>query len=70
MTNKIRQKDDEKTAKDKTKFLDTDEYYKNYGLTTDRLQLCKKDVIVMHPGPMNRGVEIENEVADGANSVI
>ena len=56
--------------KDKTKFLNTDEYYKNYGLTTDRLQLCKKDVIVMHPGPMNRGVEIENEVADGANSVI
>ena len=56
--------------KDKTQFLDTNEYYKNYGLTTDRLQLCKKDVIVMHPGPMNRGVEIENEVADGANSVI
>ena len=56
--------------KDKTQFLDTNEYYKNYGLATDRLQLCKKDVIVMHPGPMNRGVEIENEVADGANSVI
>lgn len=56
--------------KDKTQFLDANEYYKNYGLTTDRLQLCKKDVIVMHPGPMNRGVEIENEVADGANSVI
>jgi aspartate carbamoyltransferase catalytic subunit len=56
--------------KDKTQFLDTNEYYNNYGLTTDRLQLCKKDVIVMHPGPMNRGVEIENEVADGANSVI
>ena len=56
--------------KDKKQFLNTNEYYKNYGLTTGRLQLCKKDVIVMHPGPMNRGVEIENEVADGPNSVI
>ncbi|MCK5903639.1 MAG: hypothetical protein KAG86_00020 [Gammaproteobacteria bacterium] len=35
-----------------------------------RLEPCNDDVIVMHPGPMNRGVEISDEVADGANSVI
>jgi aspartate carbamoyltransferase catalytic subunit len=46
------------------------EYYKTYGLTQERLALAKKDVIVMHPGPMNRGVEIASEVADGPCSVI
>jgi aspartate carbamoyltransferase catalytic subunit len=46
------------------------EYYKTYGLTQERLALAKKDVIVMHPGPMNRGVEIASEVADGPYSVI
>ena len=55
---------------DETQFLDQSKYFKDYGLTTNRLKLCKKDVIVMHPGPMNRGVEIENTVADGEHSVI
>jgi len=46
------------------------EYYQLYGLTTERLKLAKPDAIVMHPGPINRGVEIESEVADGEQSVI
>ena len=56
--------------KDNELLLETEKYYAEYGLTTDRIKNCKKDVIVMHPGPMNRGVEIQNEVADGPNSVI
>ncbi len=47
-----------------------EEYYNLYGLTAERLKLAKKDAIVMHPGPMNRGVEIESNVADGPQSVI
>ncbi len=46
------------------------EYFKNYGLTPQRLALARSDAIVMHPGPMNRGVEIDSAVADGAQSVI
>ncbi|MBU1424629.1 MAG: aspartate carbamoyltransferase catalytic subunit [Gammaproteobacteria bacterium] len=46
------------------------EYFKNYGLTTERLAQARSDAIVMHPGPMNRGVEIDSSVADGAHSVI
>ncbi|MEO5697868.1 MAG: aspartate carbamoyltransferase catalytic subunit [Burkholderiaceae bacterium] len=46
------------------------EYFKNYGLTPEKLALAKPDAIVMHPGPINRGVEIHSEVADGPNSVI
>ena len=46
------------------------EYFKHYGLTPDKLAVAKPDVIVMHPGPMNRGVEIDSAVADGARSVI
>jgi len=46
------------------------EYFRSYGLTPARLALAKPDAIVMHPGPMNRGVEIDSEVADGAQSVI
>jgi aspartate carbamoyltransferase catalytic subunit len=46
------------------------EYFRNYGLTPERLRLAKPDAIVMHPGPMNRGVEIDSRVADGAHSVI
>lgn len=46
------------------------EYFKYYGLTLDKLALAKPDAIVMHPGPMNRGVEIDSNVADGAQSVI
>jgi len=46
------------------------EYFKYYGLTREKLVLAKKDAIVMHPGPMNRGVEIDSSVADGTQSVI
>ena len=46
------------------------EYFKNYGLTAEKLQLAKPDAIVMHPGPMNRGVEIDSSVADGGQAVI
>jgi aspartate carbamoyltransferase catalytic subunit len=46
------------------------EFYKCYGLTAEKLSLAKADAIVMHPGPMNRGVEIDSPVADGPQSVI
>ncbi|MFZ6674356.1 aspartate carbamoyltransferase catalytic subunit [Undibacterium sp. Rencai35W] len=46
------------------------EYFKSYGLTPERLALAKPDAIVMHPGPMNRGVEIDSAVADGPQAVI
>lgn len=46
------------------------EFYKYYGLTDEKLALAKPDAIVLHPGPMNRGVEIDSSVADGAHSVI
>ena len=45
-------------------------FFKQYGLTPSRLALTKSDAIVMHPGPMNRGVEIDSTVADGPQSVI
>ncbi len=46
------------------------EYYSRYGLTEEKLSLAKPDAIVMHPGPINRGVEIASSVADGPRSVI
>ena len=46
------------------------EFFKFYGLTADKLALAKPDAIVLHPGPMNRGVEIDSAVADGGQSVI
>ncbi len=46
------------------------EYFTLFGMTEQRLRLAKPDAIVMHPGPMNRGVEIDSEVADGRRSVI
>lgn len=46
------------------------EYFKHYGLTEEKLAYAKPDAIVMHPGPMNRGVEIDSSVADGPRSVI
>jgi aspartate carbamoyltransferase catalytic subunit len=46
------------------------EYFKQYGLTQEKLSLAAPDCIVMHPGPMNRGVEIDSAVADGPQSVI
>ena len=47
-----------------------EQYFSDYGLDADRLALAKPDAIVMHPGPMNRGVEISDAVADGPQSVI
>ena len=46
------------------------EYFALFGMTPERLRRAQDDVIVMHPGPMNRGVEIDSEVADGPYSVI
>ena len=46
------------------------EFYRLYGLTQEKLAFAKPDAIVMHPGPINRGVEIESEVADSPRSVI
>jgi aspartate carbamoyltransferase catalytic subunit len=46
------------------------EYFKCFGLTEERLKIAKPDAIVMHPGPINRGVEIDSNVADGSQSVI
>jgi aspartate carbamoyltransferase catalytic subunit len=48
----------------------TSEYFRLYGLTEGRLKVARDDAIVMHPGPINRGVEIDSAVADGARSVI
>ena len=45
-------------------------YFKAFGITEERLKKAKKHIVVMHPGPINRGIEISAEVADGANSVI
>jgi aspartate carbamoyltransferase catalytic subunit len=46
------------------------EYFKCFGLTEEKLKIAKPDAIVMHPGPINRGVEIDSKVADGPQSVI
>ena len=46
------------------------EYSRYFGLTAERIKRAKSDIVVMHPGPINRGVEMESEVADGPNSVI
>lgn len=46
------------------------EFFKSFGLTPEKLQLAKPDAIVMHPGPVNRGVEIASEVVDGKQSVV
>lgn len=47
-----------------------EEFYQRYGLTEERLAVAKPDVLVMHPGPINRGLEIASSVADGAQSLI
>jgi aspartate carbamoyltransferase catalytic subunit len=49
---------------------DADRYFAQYGLTPEQLALAKPDAIVMHPQPMNRGIEIASDVADGRQSVI
>jgi len=49
---------------------DAEEYHREWGLTADRLQLAQEGCVVLHPGPMNRGVEISSEVADSPQSLI
>lgn len=51
-------------------FPSTHEYFRNWGLTAARLARAKEDAIIMHPGPMNRGIEIASDVADSGRSVI
>ncbi len=51
-------------------FPSSREYYHEYGITPSRVKLAKEDVLIMHPGPMNRGVEISTDVADGPYNVI
>lgn len=46
------------------------EYFKNFGITEERLARAKDNILVMHPGPINRGIEMSSHVADGRNSVI
>jgi aspartate carbamoyltransferase catalytic subunit len=53
-----------------TLFPSLSEYIAIFGLGTKRFSKCKKDVMIMHPGPINRGVEIDSEIADGPNSVV
>ena len=53
-----------------TAFPEQLDYYKKFGITEERLAKAKKGIVVMHPGPINRGIEMSSEVADGVNSVI
>lgn len=46
------------------------EYFKKFGITSERIKKAKKDIVIMHPGPINRGIEMSSNVADGSNSVI
>ena len=59
----------ERIASDKNG-ISLEDYSETYQLTNEKLNLCNQDAIVMHPGPINRGIEISNEVADGEQSVI
>lgn len=52
------------------RIADTDRYFERYGLTPERLKRARPEAVVMHPGPLNRGVEIASEVADGPQSAI
>lgn len=51
-------------------FPTTREYSKNFGINSENIKLAKKDVMIMHPGPINRGIELTSELADSAQSVI
>ncbi len=51
-------------------FPSTREYHKYYGITKERMEKNKKDVLLLHPGPINRGVEISSEMADGEHQII
>ena len=51
-------------------FPSTREYSQNFGLTSKRLENLKKEIVILHPGPINRGVEISSEVADSEQAII
>ena len=51
-------------------FPSTIEYSQNFGLTFERLKSLKKEIVILHPGPINRGVEISSEVADSDQAII
>jgi len=53
-----------------SQFPSVREFTQLFGLNPQRFARCKKDVFVMHPGPMNRGIEISSDIADGPNSAI
>lgn len=53
-----------------TAFPQAFEYFRQFGITEERLKKARKNIVVMHPGPINRGIEMESNVADGPNSVI
>ena len=58
------------TAQDVSRYVELWEYRQRWGLTTDRVQRLPAHGVVLHPAPMNRGVEIDDGVADGPRSVI
>src|SRR6185369_15429018 len=60
----------QRERQDKAFFPSLREYAVHYGLNMKRLALANPDAVVMHPGPMNRGIEIASDVADGARSLI
>jgi aspartate carbamoyltransferase catalytic subunit len=60
----------QRERQDSAYFPTLSEYAIHYGLTNERLDLAEKDAIVLHPGPMNRGIEISSEVADSSRSLI
>lgn len=60
----------QKERQEKGLFPSIEEYAKLYGLDGERIKKAKKEIIIMHPGPINRGIEITSEVADGPNNVI
>ena len=60
----------QRERQDSAYFPTLSEYAIHYGLTSERLHLAKKDAIVLHPGPMNRGIEISSDVADSSHSLI
>lgn len=60
----------QKERMDPTHHPKDDQYFKQFGLTEERLRLAKPNALVMHAGPLNRGIEIESSVADGSQSVI
>jgi aspartate carbamoyltransferase catalytic subunit len=60
----------QKERQGKNLFPSTREYSRFFGLNRTRLKGAKKDILIMHPGPINRGVEISPDVADGPHSII